>query len=215
MDAAAGTRGRGARALLFALVTTVAAVLAHWSGSGMTASPVVVVAGFAVAAVVGWRLVPRRRARSVVLASVGLQVAMHAGFAASMALGGMNAVSLILCRAGHVGGVPVDAPAGFLAPQHGLLAGLVGVQGLPMLCAHLAAGAVSGAWLYAVDRLGRALLAAVHAVVRVAVPPPAPAGALVPPRPRFAHDERRAPAYLCDRVSSGCGRRGPPALASC
>lgn len=217
MDQAAGARGRGLGALLFGLVTVTAAVLAHWSGSGMTASPVVVVAGLAVASAVGWWLVPRRRARTVVLASVGLQVALHAGFAGSMALGGMRAMSLILCQTGHVGGVRVDAPAGFLAPQHGALAMLVGHQGMVMLAAHLIAGAVSGTWLYAVDRLARGLLAVLHALARAALPALPPV-ALTRPRHRAwtpAPRDAWAPDRLRDWVAAGCGRRGPPALEPC
>lgn len=216
VDAAAVARGRTVRALLFGAVTTSAAVLAHWSGSGMTAPLGVVAAGFAVATLVGWRLVPRRRARSVVLASVGLQVALHAAFAAGMAAGGMRVMSLLLCQAGHVQGVRVDAPPGFLAPQHGLLAMTVGLPGLPMLLAHVVAGAVSGGWLYAVDHLGRALAAVAHAVLRSALPAVPAAGTIAyrPPAPRPGR-RRRAIADTCDEVRAGCGRRGPPALASC
>lgn len=217
MDAAVGARSRALRALLFATVTIVAGVLAHWTGSGMTASPVVVLAGFVLATVVGWRLLPRRRARSVVLSSIGLQLALHVGFAASMAVGGMRALSLVLCQSQHLGGVPVDAPPGFLAPQHGALAMLFGLQGIPMLLAHIAAGAVSGTWLYAVDRLARGLVAVVEAVVRSAMPATALAGArpLRTPRRRVARRDERGPAYLCNWVTGGCGRRGPPATASC
>lgn len=200
------------RALLFGLVTTVAAALAHWSGSGMTSSPVVVVLGFVAATAVGWWLLPRRRARSVVLSSVGLQVAMHVGFAASMTVGGMRALSLVLCQTEHPGGIRVDAPAGFLAPQHGALALLFGLRGVPMLLAHIAAGAVSGAWMYAADHLARGLAALVAAVVTIALPPAAPPPVRRPVR-AARRQAQRAPAYLCDWVTGGCGRRGPPACA--
>lgn len=217
MDAAAGTRVRAVRALLFGLVTIVAGVLAHWSGSGMTASPVVVVAGFVLSSAVGWRLLPCRRVRSVVLSSVGLQVALHVGFAASMVTGSMNALSMILCQGGHVGGVPVNLSPGYLAPQHGALALMFGLQGLPMLLAHIAAGALSGCWLYAVDRLARGLGAVLHSVLSSAFPTAVAAGTVTLGRPGrpARRREHRAAAYLCDWVTGGCGRRGPPVCAPC
>jgi hypothetical protein len=217
VDAAPGRSSRTLGALLFGIVTTVAAVLAHWSGSGMTASPVVILAGFALSSVVGWRLLPRRRARSVVLSSIGLQVAMHVGFAVSMATGGMGAMSMILCQGGHVGGVLVDVPPGYLAPQHGALALAIGVQGIPMLLAHVTAGAVSGTWLCAVDRLAHWLVAVLHTVVRSALPTVVSAGPTMCLRSRRAAPwrEQRAAAYVCDWVTGGCGRRGPPAVAPC
>lgn len=218
VDAARGTSGRALGAGLFGVVTTVAAVLAHWSGSGMTASPMVIAGGFVLAAVVGWLLLPRRRGPAVVLSSVGLQVAMHVAFAVSMAMGGMNALSMLVCQGGHVGGVPVDVPAGYLAPQHGALSLVFGVQGMPMLLAHVIAGAVSGMWLYAVGRIARSLAGVLHTVVRSAFPIAVSAGSTafgVPVRPVPWREERTATTYLCDWVTSGCGRRGPPVSAPC
>jgi hypothetical protein len=217
VDAARGASGRALGALLFGVVTTVAAVLAHWSGSGMTASPAVIAGGFLLATPVGWWLLPGRRGRSVVLSSIGLQVVMHVGFAASMAVGGMNAMSMLLCRGGHVGGVPVDIPAGYLAPQHSAIAMLIGLQGVPMLLAHVMAGAISGSWLYAVDRLARGLVAVLHTVLRAASPTVVACGAATLGLPVRAVPwrEQRAAAYLCDWVTGGAGRRGPPADALC
>lgn len=217
VDAAHGTSSRALGAALFGVVTTVAAVLAHWSGSGMTASPMVIAGGFVLAAAVGWLLLPRRRGPAVVLSSIGLQVAMHVAFAVSMAMGGMTALSMLVCQGGHVGGVPVDVPAGYLAPQHGVLALVVGVQGMPMLLAHVVAGAVSGIWLYAVGRLARSLVGVLQTLVRAAFPIVLSAGATasgVPVRSVPWREERRA-TYLWDWVSGGCGRRGPPVSAPC
>lgn len=203
--------------MLFGLVTIVAGVLAHWSGSGMTASPVVVVGGFVLSSAVGWLLLPRRRVRSVVLSSVGLQVVLHVGFAASMVAGGMNALSMILCQGGHDGGVSVNLPPGYLAPRHGALALMFGLQGVPMLLAHIAAGALSGCWLNAVDRLARGLGAVLHSMLRTALPTAVAAGTVTLGRPGRPARLRahRAAAYFCDWVTGGCGRRGPPACALC
>lgn len=209
-------RGRGRRALLFGLVTMVAGVLAHWSGSGMVASPGVLAAGFVVSVGAGWLLIPRRRAGSVVAASVGLQVVLHAAFAVCMA-SGMSAMSMVLCAGGHPQGVPVDVPPGFLLPQHGAMAMLFGLQGVPMLVAHLSAGLVSGTWMWAGDRLARTLTALATLGWR-SVLALAPAGTIrVPRRPAGVSGDGwgRFTVAVRDVAAGGCGLRAPPAPLPC
>ncbi len=209
-DGATG-RGRACRALLFAAVTTALAAVAHWLGGGMVAGPAALAAAVAGAAVLGWYVVPRRRARTVVLSSIAAQIALHVGFAASM--GGTSAMSMLLCGHGPMTRAPAVVPLTLAAQHGGLAAELLSTRGLPMLAAHVVAAALCGAWMHAGERLVTELGQLVAGALR-----PGLLLALGPSRRVRPHTGclvRQAPRHLRGRAVGAAGLRGPPRLLPC
>ena len=206
----AATRGRVHRGLVFAGVTVVLAVGAHWLGSGMVAPPWVLVGSVLTATVVGWLVVPRRTARTVILTSVGAQLLLHCVFCLSMSRG-MDPLAMLTCGQ-HRQAAPLTPPL-LVWHQSSLLTRLVGARGVPMLLTHAAAAALAGWWMHTGERLatelGCALVAALMPVWRLMLPRP------IPPVYRRRCQPPASPAVvLCmrRRPVGAFGLRGPPPM---
>lgn len=185
------------RGMMLGSVATLLAALSHSWGGGVAPGQLSLVLGAVFASAVGVIAVGRRRRTSLLRTSIGValsQLAFHLVFSLIGTGGG------VVMTAGHHPSVASIAASPGEAIERG---------GAAMLLAHLAAGALTVAYLRRLESLVWALIArlggyAVRALDVRAVPATAPR-TIAPVAVRAP----RRPLLLTDAIT----RRGPPAAA--
>jgi hypothetical protein len=208
-------RGRAARALVFAVVSVALATGAHWFGCGLVPHPSVLIAALSATAVIGWFVAERRHGATLVGTTAAVQIAMHVGFAASMATGGMSSMSLILCRDRQSVG-PTHAESLPMAVHGGSV--LTNSHGIPMLAGHLAAAVLVGLWMHHGERLFSsvgALFGALAATVRRLARRLLGGCLSGPGEVHLSFSVATHARHLRDRTAGAVGLRGPPTPQTC